>query len=455
MIFTRKVITMVFCISNLFSLEKPTVRSFDVFDTIVGRLYYTSDSIFDLVEQNYPFKNFKTFRKEAERLSNGTLADTYIHLQNLLKLDEQTRERLKSFEIQTDINHIFPILYNLNMIEDGDILVSDTYYEPRDVERILKKVGLKKRVHLFVSTNGKKSGDIWSEIKSQYNISHHLGDNLSSDFYSPRKHGIESSLYNSELSPLERSIYNAGYTSLASCMRAARLLSPYEIGSANSMFWLEQSQLNLPILVLASQFIDQIAVDKGYNNFLFCARDCFHWIKIFKKMFPQYNANYFYSSRLAYKNPSKDYINYVQRLYTPQTLIIDGQGTGKTCKEFFHKYMLSQPNYLPLVGADFSNPQLGLSNNHSDKIELINYANHGSLETFINGNPVFLPIEYDYSIIRPSEECVEKICEYLPYFSFEKPNHQLLNSLLSILDQHTPIVSYFFNHVVDHSNQNR
>lgn len=447
---TQKITILLFCIKPLFCIEKPIVHSFDVFDTLVGRLYCTPDSIFDLVEKKSSFPNFKQLRKKAEHISDGTFDDIYRKLQILTDLNDSIINDLKKTELETELDHIFPINHNINLIQDGDLLISDTYYSDTQLRDILSKIGVKKKINLYVSPKGKHSGLAWKELLQKYTIRHHMGDNTYSDVASPNMYGIRASLFNPHLTPIEQAVYNLGFNELAYFMRTIRLLCPYDAKSQNGALWIEQSQFNLPILILASNLIANYCHINNITRLLFSARDCYHWIKVFKTLHPNYESIYFYSSRLAYKNPSNDYIDYVKNLYNQNSLILDGQGTGKTCFEFFNKNFNITPNYIPIVGANTDNPNIGLSTGHWDYIEFLNYAPHGSLESFTNKEPKFIPIEYDPNILKPILECIDQATLYLRKYELKISSKDLLNQFLFTLDSKKPIISYYINHQTEH-----
>ena len=73
-------------------------RSFDLFDTLLGRLQHRPDSIFYLVEKNFPFPGFVFFRLAAELQSDHTLPDIYRHFKRMTQASEEQSEALMQFE---------------------------------------------------------------------------------------------------------------------------------------------------------------------------------------------------------------------------------------------------------------------------------------------------------------------------------------------------------------------
>lgn len=86
--------------------QKP-VRSFDLFDTLLGRIHYMPDSIFELVERLYPFPGFCFYRMVAACKSDRTLPGIYKQFQLLTDISEADAQKLMQFEWETESAH-FP-----------------------------------------------------------------------------------------------------------------------------------------------------------------------------------------------------------------------------------------------------------------------------------------------------------------------------------------------------------
>lgn len=428
------------------------IQSFDIFDTLVGRLNCTPDSIFQIVEKNYPFPNFKYLRKLAEQQSDGTLDDTYRKFQKLSNLSDQQILNLKTFEFQTELSEVFPITENVRLVNDGDILVSDTYYNITQLKKILEKIGLAKNVEIYAFPNGKSSGLIWEKLSKEKSISLHIGDNNNSDVLMAKYHNIPAKLYsNCQLSSHELNAIKMGQSSLAYLMRALRLQNPYHPNSFEYLLWNEQSQLNVPILVQASLFLDEFCKEKQKNHILFTSRDCCLWKIIFQKLFPNYTSTYFHSSRYVYLNPSSSYLDYVKNIYTNDTLIVDGQGSGKTCTDFFQNYLNVDPIYLAIVNS---------GNNHhaivrlsewgcSDKIEKINNDLIGTLCDFQDKTPIRDKLEYDIKFVYPAHQCIKKCEEIISRYTFKTFNKEVITYFLKSLEYQI-ISDKLLYHALDH-----
>jgi predicted HAD superfamily hydrolase len=156
--------------------------SWDCFDTLVARRFFEPTSIFDEVGKRLNIPNFKKMRIAAERTSDGTYDGIY---RNLPGIDAMV-------EFQVELEHCFGIVENINKVQDGDIIVSDMYFNSDQVLKILINCGLKKQVSITVTAGGKKKGWVWDTIPRP---ELHIGDNEHSDVFSPTQKSIPAKLY--------------------------------------------------------------------------------------------------------------------------------------------------------------------------------------------------------------------------------------------------------------------
>lgn len=294
------------------------MKSFDVFDTLVGRWYIDDDD----------FKADGDFEKE--------------------------------------VIHTFPILENRVKLEADSFIVSDTYFSKEQVERILSSNGIRNYGGLMVSYDDKWTGKTWKTFKPD----HHLGDNKNSDFDMPTRHGVRATHYTgSQLTPVENFLIQSGYKHLAGLARAVRLSNPYELGDRH-LLWNEQSQINIPLLVIVSNYLASLT---QYDKLLFSMRDCCNLELIFKIMYPNIKSEPFFTSRDLYSNPTEKFRQYISEVVTSNSLVVDLQGTAKSCKS-----LLPSTEYFTVVYSDLDNTHnvgrlVHRKDGFSDKIERLNY----------------------------------------------------------------------------------
>lgn len=421
---------------------KSKVHSFDAFDTLIGRIHKTPESIFDLIEKKFPFENFKVIRQFAESMSNGTLDDIYEHFAKIAGLDDSLKTKLLAFEIACEKEHIFPIQCNINQIQDGDIIVSDTYYNENQLRELLQKIGVNKKVHVFAGPGLKSHGGIWKTLLTTFYIEKHLGDNLHTDIASPKAFGIQGMLFNPDFSDMEKTAVAFNHPQLAHLMRSVRLANPYLVDSYDYHAWNEQAQWNIPILVLASNTIEKRFKEKKCKKILFQARDCVHLIKIFNKIFPEIESVYFYASRAVCKKPSFEYIQYVRENYTPKTMLVDVGGSGNSINYFFSTFMAKRPAYV-LINQYLRKTKNGIAFFNSHNLEMLNYAKSGSLLTFSSQGPVFLDQEYPDDAVNAAHACIDFALKLIPFYDLKQCDDSLIGFLIKLLDFRVPCASRF------------
>eukprot|EP01035_Chromulina_nebulosa_P038963 gene38963-52626_t len=133
---------------------KPTVKSFDIFDTILARDVIQPNDIFSIVEVEYPYPNFRQFRQQAGDQANGTFDDIYKIFQDLTGENARVIEQLKRFEVECELNHTYIIEQNYRLVHDGDILITDMYLPYEMIAKLLKHAGYEKATNIYASDQG-------------------------------------------------------------------------------------------------------------------------------------------------------------------------------------------------------------------------------------------------------------------------------------------------------------
>jgi hypothetical protein len=326
-----------------------TVNSFDIFDTILARSVYEPEDIFSLVEEQFPCPNFKYARRYAASMTIGSFDDIYDNLQRISHTDTAYIQSLKEFEFALELKHSYLIQQNYDLVNDGDILISDMYLPYDRIWTLLKAAGFNKSVNLFVSPAGKAHGWMWESISAVYDIKKHLGDNYHSDVVMALAYNVsaEHSTIHA-FTALEKRFHSRGKAgaSLAYLIRRMRHRNPFPNNSVYSTLFNSQVGVNLPTLLLVAQEVYDIMVAEGLTRLLLSRRDCCLLEKIFTALYPEIDSLPFHSSRIMFENPSEEFQEYIRRTYLPgKTLILDTNGAFKSGRNFF----LSFFGYLPRV----------------------------------------------------------------------------------------------------------
>jgi len=363
------------------------VKSWDCFDTLLGRTYHYPRSIFNIIGNITNNQYFHDSRVSAERNAlKKTLEDIYELLPGYSK----------ELEIETEKQYTFPIKENFDAVEDGDIVVSDMYLSSEQILELLRYHGIDKDITVYSSYGGKASGKIWDSIKQKHNIDIHIGDNLYSDVTIPRLNGINAFYYhgsnlsyhellmerynpymaywckhvrlsnvydlksdryfleNSSISHYysnywivekngkyelyEKIDENQDYIILYSKKLDSNIKINKEIDSLSSKYntarsdqrilWTEQSSFNLPILI-AILFL----LPKNQEHVL-VYRDCVYLAMLYEAIY-NIKPKILHSSRAAYNYPyNDDYKKYLIEM-TQNNLLVDLHGTGNSSNKCF------------------------------------------------------------------------------------------------------------------------
>lgn len=314
---------------------RPSINTFDVFDTLIARRCIEPHAIFEMVAAQAKIENFVAARIEAEARLAGQPYDLdaiYAMLGAILPLDAAQAAALKALEIRFEHENVLPIAETMAQVADGDVLISDMYLGTDVIAALLAAAGLRKTTPLVVTSAGKQSGRIWPQILEKFHVKAHLGDNAHSDVVMPRGFGIVSRQTTlARPNAIEQTLLDIGLRDLATICRETRLASWDERSHVHAL-QVSQADFNFPILVLASLALSRFAERAGLTSLLFCSRDCNLWLPLFRVVARdvglQCETDYFYTSRITRTAPSEDYLFYAKKCMTERTAIVDLCGTG-------------------------------------------------------------------------------------------------------------------------------
>ncbi len=186
-----------------YHLSQFDVVSFDIFDTLITRCVYSPDDIFEIMENKIKKElgiecSFLKLRKKAEALAweekkeYTSIDEIYKKLPEVMKISENTAEKIKNMEIELEMNLCIPrrdmlkIFNHIKACGKKIVLVSDMYLTSGIVERILNKCGYEGYDDIWISCEKgmrKDNNSIWDkffEVYGGYNTIH-VGDNPRSD----------------------------------------------------------------------------------------------------------------------------------------------------------------------------------------------------------------------------------------------------------------------------------
>ena len=418
---------------RIFSNAKLNVNSFDVFDTLIARNVKCPTDIFDIIEKTYPFPNFKKYRIMSEKENGLTLDSIYNEFQKITKESNDTIELLKEFEIITEINNSYLIMSNVNLVNDGDVLVSDMYLSSSQISRILKSLGFTKNVNIYSSSIGlsKSNGTLFEYLLNEYNIILHTGDNEYSDCYMAKKYNIPYKLTQlHKFNDTENFFINdEKYKKFGFLIRKFRLQNPYPETSKAFLLYNDQAIINIPLLVMLSFNLKEYLIAEKRDTILFSTRDSCLLQPIFNTIFPDISTKTFHTSRIMNYSDNEDYDQYILNTYDASTCIIfDGHGSFLSGRKKYMRLINSIPR-IHIFSLNNLNDELNVSFNEKDGIydnltyniengttiyEHFNVDTIGTLIDFKNGEFIRSSLDgYKLENAQIYKDTINSFCNFL------------------------------------------
>lgn len=432
--------------------------SYDIFDTIIGRLCYHGKDIFDIIERKTKLKDFK----EKRILFESTTKD-FDETYKKLEIHYNTNlNHIKEYEIKLEYEMSFPIVKYFDQIKDTDFLISDMYLYESSIKNMLwkyKKINNK----MHISYADKKNNIIWKNKTFCSNIKCHYGDNKISDYKNPISHGLKSvHITDTKLSQLENEVLKVNKY-IAYIIRAVRLsyndTSPNHIQNVFMDF-------ALPFLILTCLKIKEICLKNNINNVVFLSRDGYWFNIMYKILFPDEKTNYVYFSRL-YVNQNKTKVIKQINDIKGSKFVFDLQGSGRT---FMSLNLTNCMYFMCFLSHDSKIKHFLYKHTHDTRIiktviEDIFIAPHGSVYTFEDhkNEIVLMQPEFDNKIHKIYFEGINTFQRYLAtikkYFIININFTQLdttLSSIHNLVDQNyiANTIKKVINHINDHGSNN-
>lgn len=245
---------------------------------------------------------------------------------------------------------------------------------------------------------------------------------------------------------------------------------------ANRKMWKEQCCVNFPLLYLASIYLYDHAQKRGCTTFLFATRDCCHWFKVFKKLFPGADAHYFHSSRNMFEKATahgnQHFRSYVRSLVkkTSKTIYVDVHGSCKRAFAYFRREFGKVPQGFLLSARfkdyndfpSFSKKYLDRLVNlvfeaHGSPIEMLNFDVVGTLQDFNEKGPVRDEPEYKLKVVDAYHKSIARLVDLIEPLEFsplgKKDSEGLLIAIRDIfanLQATKPTISKYATNVRRH-----
>lgn len=413
------------------------MRSWDFFDTLLGRACGAPTRVFELMGG----ADFTAIRQQAEQKSDKTFEGIYASLKQITGWAASKIDSLREAELDWEKRLAFPIVENVSKVSPNDYVITDTYFNAAQVRELADRVALPK-VEIVATYGGKHHARVWRDLRARnVRFAAHTGDNRHADYEQARRHGFNAVYYRGgEPTGVEKTLIAQGYWDVAGLSRCVRLQNPYTGQDPRWSAWNKQAQYNLPFLLLTAMRVRTYLDQNHYRQAYFLSRDTCLLEKTFKALYPDFPATTFYASRQTYTRPSASFTAYASAAASvPGALFIDLQGTGTSVRAFTERagiqmpylYVAAPRHLQAYVPGLYSNADIGTA------MEVFNYDTRGRVVDVQNGEPIRDQVEYDVRLVEAAHAAVACGLQYL-FRLPAAPSDAVMQLLLAQLRQRAP-----------------
>jgi len=311
--------------------EKYDAVSFDLFDTLVMRQTLFPTDVFELVDDRLRqhgimIEDFSARRmaseKELSRERAPRLTEIYSYMKDTYQIAEIEPEQMAVLEWEIDCGLVVPrsdvceIFAALAVQGKQVFIVSDSYYNEKQIRGILRKCGITGYQELFVSCEYEtgKTQMLFGKYRQETNAEQylHIGDDITADVECAEKNGVAAYRIYSGADLLELAGYMGlwDYTvSLSDRIRIGMFVSRV----FNSPFQFETKDRRIgvntayetgyvffaPMICDFVLWLREQVKEFQLKNILFCARDGYLVKQLYDELCNSISSIYFLTSRTA------------------------------------------------------------------------------------------------------------------------------------------------------------
>lgn len=362
-------------------IDSHQVISFDIFDTLIMRAYERPVDLFAHIEISLGIDSFRAKREQAEKKARALAfkrgADE-ITIDEIYDLLPKKWAYLKDIEVgqelrvcKQDLRMHAVFEYALNRGKTV-VIASDMYLPKNIIEKILEKNGYTGYTHLFLSSDtlrNKVTGNMFRDIMEFSGVAAHeilhIGDNLISDYDSPRAMGIDCFLYESakklNIKDDEENFFNtlSSYSDSIPISIAKSLFlidAPHEKDTWERFGYRYGGLMTYGFCIWLKNHFEKNKVKKAF----FMSRDGFIPRKAFSILYPDFITDYFFGSRRAYLFCGMKDIKSIL-LY-----LVDQIGNGCSFEEYYNSLCIDNDEIKEKYNEYFNNRII----NENDKNKL-------------------------------------------------------------------------------------
>ncbi|MBD5478591.1 MAG: hypothetical protein HDR08_07125 [Lachnospiraceae bacterium] len=309
--------------------------SFDLFDTLLMRRVPTVEDVYEHVNGKLQKKgicipNFVKRRiaaeKELSRTCTPKLSEIYTYILNEYAGEEPlTAGEMAALEYETDAElltlreDVCRLFRETVQMGKKVSIISDTYYDEKQIRALLKRNGMDKQAELLLSCEAgtgktKKLYEVYLETIKPTAPGNciHIGDDVVSDILHAEKYGICTCKLHSATELMDAvgglGLYKDEFSvsdTLRAGMFASRIFnSPFQFERADKKITVSKAY-DIGYLFLAPVITDfvlwfsDIVKKEKIPNIWFSSRDGYLIQKLYKELHPEETTTYFLTSRIA------------------------------------------------------------------------------------------------------------------------------------------------------------
>lgn len=299
-------------------IDTHEIISFDIFDTLLLRIYANPSDLFLHMEKLYNIPGFFKARIAAETNARMHSKEEEITLDKIYQELPNYFQSFKSKEIELEIaalkvNHEIYEVYKYALDKNKKVIIaSDMYLSKNILINILQKNGYDQYDHFYLSSEllaTKHNGTLYTQILNDFNITSpsillHIGDNYYSDYEQAKAKGIDAYHYKKALDQLFESnirtkIFHDQNPNDVGASILLGLLAYNHIKSETD-YWKNLGYNYAGPTVFSYVFWLKKSFEKdNINNALFVARDGYSLKKVFDLMNSgEVKSSYVYAPRV-------------------------------------------------------------------------------------------------------------------------------------------------------------
>lgn len=395
------------------------VVSFDIFDTLIVRLYRKPTDLFMHLEESFQACGFKRARIEAEQSARSKAFSKGVHEITLQQIYAEIHpsyqnlinQELRMEKVMCRANPEIKKIYDFCLKHGKRIYISSDMYLPKEtIEEILAGNGYAGYEKLLLSSETlrpKASGEMYEDLISAAGIEAkkiiHVGDNYTTDYENAIKKGITAVHYE-PVCVTHGNNLNSTYFALLNARAETAVISSILEGmivlntvhNPQKSYWEQFAYKYAGILMvgycrwLKAQF-DKEGIKKAY----FMLRDGYIVKRVFDELYPEFDTQEIYGSRrmflLVRMNRYKDIQEYI-------TSLIE----GVSYKVLYDRLLIDDPSLYAAYCEKFKNQDKIITN--PDEIHKFMQENEKILLAIADKESKVLAA-YIKSIYNPGEKC--------------------------------------------------